>query len=300
MSMLQSVQCTPSHQTAGVTAGQCPGDVWDTRHDLDQEDKRRLDSHAIFRMKEGQLLLDVNQVEAVCSENDTVRTLLSKFVDAVQTQGVPLINGSPLIQRIHSKNELNGVRRRPESIIKKPQSGIFRIIGKPKKTTNAVGAAEQTTSSTSIGLKGFDPSGSMSIMKVPVGLSEFDRVVLYDTKDQKITNEVLHVPKNAHENSSINNVEPASRYKFLFADGAGYKTGMNATHQHAVRLAVHRKFCKNPCCRVMGCGLDPSYKIFENSASVDEVAQYEQQWKVCRRQALRSESMALRAASNMS
>jgi hypothetical protein len=302
--MLHSLTIAPSHETAtsGITAMQCPGDVWDARHDLDQADKKKLDSHAIFRMKEGQLLIDVNQVEAVCRENATVRTLLSKFVNAVQTQGVPLINGSPVIQRPHSKTELNGVRRRPESAIKKPQSALesFRIVGKNKKREKPSHVAEQTTTSTSIGLTGFDPSGAMSIMKVPVGLTEFDRVILYDTKDKKITNKVVHVPQNTHENSSMNNVEPASRYKFLFADGAGYKTGTTATHQHAVRLEVHRKFCKNSCCRVMGCGLDPSYKIFQHATSIDEVAQYEQQWKVRRRQALRSESMALRAASNIS
>lgn len=304
MSTMQRLQPTLSRETdatvaTGVAAVQCPGDVWDTRHALDQADKKKLDSHAIFRMKEGQLLLDVNQVEAVCRDNNTVRTLLSNFVDAVQTYGVPLVNGSPVVQRLQLKSELNGVMRRPVPTIKKPQGALesFRIIDKGKKSAKTIDVGKHTMSNTSIGLKGLDHSSTVSIMKVPVGLSEFDRVVLYDTKEKKITNDVLHVPQSSHENSSMNNVEPASRYKFLFADGEGYKTGRSATYQHFIRLEVHRKFCRNSCCRVLGCGLDPSYKLFQNAASCDEVAQYEQHWKIGRRQALKSESMALRAAS---
>lgn len=133
---------------------------------------------------------------------------------------------------------------------------------------------------------------------IPEGICGHDRVAVWDT-GRKNFSKFSALPWNSagkvpvilcpSENTCVG-ADPgeADLYplpphkKLLFCGPASKGHAGSLKYEHGLRLAVHTKFCKSDNCRMLGCN-DSWSQTFYGVVSIDQVAAYEQKWKVQRR-----------------
>lgn len=131
---------------------------------------------------------------------------------------------------------------------------------------------------------------SVSVLRVPAGASSRDSVALYDTSRQAIARERVPIPENAFEGACTAYEQPHPRLKLILLDGDGYTVGGSAAEQHAARLRVHHGLCVGEGCCVFGCGTS----FFDDLASPEACAGYEEHWRRSRKAALRAHERSLK------
>lgn len=271
-----------------------PGSIWSERFALDAEVQEVLNTTPLMRMEDGKVKLDVASIERM-SANSPAKQLLSRFRESLKNMNVAEYNttdsaedaptGAFGINKRKREEPEENAKTDPEDIVRS-----FRVVSKKPRT--------ETTEDESVPLQPFathheTESKNMEVLCVPLGASALDRITLYDTNNKKLTRDYIDIPRNAYERMPMKHVAPGPEFKMLLVDGSGFKTGAHTTVQHAVRLAVHRKSCTNSWCRVLGCGNDPSYKLF---CGVDErlKSDYERHWRYSCKHALRAHGHSLR------
>ncbi len=284
----------PSHDMLpGGNPSTPPGAIWSERFSLDAEVQEVLNTTPLMRMDNGKVKLDVASLERM-SANSPAKQLLSRFRASLKSMDVAECSKSEAAE--DAQSGAFGIKRKRDALEDEATAGpedivrSFRVVGKKPRA--------ETVEDERIPLQPFathhqTEAKNMEVLCVPLGASALDRITLYDTNNKRLTREYIEIPRNAYERMPMKHVAPGPEFKMLLVDGSGFKTGAHTTVQHAVRLAVHRKSCTNSWCRVLGCGNDPSYKLF---CGVDErlKSDYERHWRSSCKHALRAHGHSLR------
>lgn len=252
------------------------------------------------------------------------KELLKRFQDSLRSNVDVNAFKLPIVasQSPSLKNDTRGIRKRKhqnrenttehEKGEETSMFTKFKLVAKSSKetnNTNIIGDSNRGDQRTTFGMVRncgdaksvySDVAQSVDCMEVPVGASAMDCVTLYDSKKKKFTRMYIDMPTNAYEGMKLLNSRPASNFKQVMLDGEGFKVGGSIREQHACRLFVHRKMCTNVLCNVLGCGLDPAYKVFKDAASDDMKSAYERYWNMTRKAALEMHGNTLKARAEKS
>lgn len=127
-----------------------------------------------------------------------------------------------------------------------------------------------------------------SAVFVPVGTCPGDRITFYNRKNRMLTHQYVTVPEETAEGERIPDCrEPvcsAEGCRVLMVDGEhGVLTAARQKTQHAIRLHVHKKHCRNPTCNVLGCRDDSYEAVFKSEGMPESKKAYEAYWSRQRR-----------------
>ncbi len=238
-------------QTSG--AHQSPGLVWAERYHLDPHTKRTLDREPVIKIHQGEVKISDPHVDKLKDSKDaTTATLLDRFRAAVMAISIPVCN-SPI-----------------------PQCDRTNL--KRKRESGDAGDAEDAEAgrSSSELLAKMDTGAPLV---VPIGASAGDRITFYDNDRMVLTHEYVTIPADAYDGMPIPNSKmPTSECRLLIVDGEEFAVGGKMKQQHGVRLHVHRKHCKDPFCRVLGCSSQAAFYIFKNQGTHGMRQSYEAHW----------------------
>jgi hypothetical protein len=123
------------------------------------------------------------------------------------------------------------------------------------------------------------PSELPNALIVPVGTCPKDLLRLYDTRNKQFTHDLVKLPRNSYDGMKLtHSLQPETQ--IILMDGEGYKSHGPCIFQHALRLSVHKKFCYQTTCSVMGCKNGAAASIFASVASAEEKRVYETYWRM--------------------
>lgn len=101
-----------------------------------------------------------------------------------------------------------------------------------------------------------------SMLRVPAGVAGGDRIRLFDIVTFSKSADCIEVPLTAYEGQQLGHEAPPRGVALLLGDGSGWTVGGKPISQHAARLEVHKKKCKDCDCRVLGCGVKKCCELF--------------------------------------
>lgn len=310
-----------------------PGVVWSDRFSLSKTMQDLLNRNPVLRMTSAtDVCLDVRHIQD--KADSPTLALLDRFRESLKRSFDVRECMSPILQRNKSgegsssplslETGASGIKKRKsrtedtteEEMADESKSlfSNFKVITKRPKTSSelapsGIGGLIVTNPVRYTNVHNAGPRNNtykavaqnVDCMQVPVGISPLDRVTLYDSKNKALTRMYIDMPRNAYDSMRLPNLQPEPHFKQLMVDGDGFKVGGTAQQQHACRLHVHRQMCTNGSCTVLGCGFDPSYKIFKDAASTELTYAYEKHWKTQRKTALRMHGHSLKVkAGSMS
>ena len=284
-----------------------PRHIWDERLKLADDQQGVMNSAPILCMHDGKLKMNMDTVQSIQVSNDA-KDLLSRFRESLKRMNV-----QECLPTTASNVSLSasGVNKRKESEKSNvPESISKQYSQSEQKETHETFSAKRICMEKNEHIKpqlaythvnlekkrstDYDNGiNELEVLCVPCGTSSHDRLTFYNVRDQMLTRTYVEIATNSYDLMPTKYIIPSSNYKILMVDGTGFRSGGSTTLQHSIRLAAHRKTCTNKWCNVLGCGNDPTFKLFAHPDE-DIKVQYEKHWRCSNKSGMRAAGVALR------
>jgi hypothetical protein len=249
-------------------ANEAPGLEWAKRYTLHPSMKEMLDDAPLLKMHNGEVKLNKPKLDEIKGPADAqTAVVLDRFRSALAGISVPVCN-SP----IPTPTPRPKTKRAREW---EDAEDDDRVMCAPISSVRP--SAEECAT-----------IAAAPPVIAPVGVCAGDRITFFDRTNKWMTHQYVTVPEDQREGGTISGYyEPRCGQEgvhVLMVDGEhGIATAARQKTQHAIRLFVHRKHCRNPVCNVLGCR-DESYEtVFKEESSPRMKRAYEVHWSRERR-----------------
>ena len=257
-----SLSVAPRLPSPTPGAHAAPGREWAKRFELVPSMKEMLDSAPVMKIHKGEVKLNAPKIEEIKGPADApTNSVIEQFRLALSKIQTPVCY-SPIPA--------------PSSVCKKRLRESEDAEDDDCVMCAPVGCARPSEDARA-------GTTNASAVVVPVGVCPGDRITFYDRKNRMLTHQYATVPEGTAEGEPIPNYrEPicsAEGCHVLMVDGEnGVLTAARQKTQHAIRLHVHKKHCRNPTCNVLGCRDDSYEAVFKSEGMSESKKAYEAYW----------------------